>query len=78
MRDILTNFERKHPEGFTNLELEELLKQFPTINVDKFYSALFGNTCMVIDDEIINYPWDVEVAISCGLSNRDINNIEFD
>lgn len=71
-------FKTKHKEGFTNKEIEELLKQYPDINMEKFNDAMMGNTCMMKDGELINYPCDVEKAIRCGVENRELNSFEWD
>ena len=75
----VSEFKTKNEEGFTNDEMKELLKNnFEGINMDKFYNAMMGNTCMVIGDEIINYHCDVEKALRCGLENRDLTIGEWD
>ena len=74
----ISTFPKKNEIGFTDLELIELLKLFPNIHMDKFNDSLIGNTCQIIDKEIINYIWDVEKAIICGLENRDLTNAEWD
>ena len=71
-------FETKYKEGFTDSEIEELLKQYPNINREKFNNALMGITCMMIDKELIIYKSDVELALKCGLDNRDVRWYEWD
>jgi hypothetical protein len=60
----------KYEEGFTDLEIIELCK---SLNVDpiKVNKQLYGNTCRVIDGEIISYKWDVDLAIRCVQENRE-------
>ena len=75
---VFNKFETKHKEGFTQSEMEELLKKFPKINMDKFNGAMFGNTCMTIDEEMITYHCDVRSALYCGVENRDQRIGEWD
>ena len=75
---IFNKFETNSKYGFTNSEIEELLKKFPKINMDKFNDAMFGNTCMVIDGETIKYHHDVRSALYCGIENRDQRIDEWD
>jgi hypothetical protein len=72
------SFKTKHKEGFTDSEVEELLKDFPDINMDKFNDALMGNTCMMRDGEIIQYHCDILSALRCGIENRDLRVWEWD
>jgi hypothetical protein len=76
--DLVYGYKTKNKEGFTNKELDKLMKEFPALNEDKFNSAFFGNTCMKIDGEIIHYHCDVLTALRCGTENRDILPHEFD
>ena len=69
---------RSYEEGFTNLELQIILNKYGNINKDKFNRALFGNTCMMIDNNMINYPWDVRTALICGIENRNQTIWEMD
>lgn len=75
--DKVYNFKTKNKEGFTKEEMDTLLKEFPNINMDRFYDAL-STTCMVIDGEIITYHCDVEMALRCGLENRNLRSWEWD
>lgn len=75
---VFNKFETKHKEGFTQSEIEELLKKFPKINMDKFNGAMFGNTCMKIGEEMITYHCDVRSALYCGVENRDQRIGEWD
>ena len=78
IQETVETFKTKNTEGFTNPELGELLKQFPGMNMDKYYSAMTGNTCMMIDGEMIFYHCDIITAIRCGVENRDIRLSEWD
>lgn len=78
IKKVVNSFKTKNKEGFTESELKEFLKSYPEVNMDKFNNAMMGNTCMVIDNEIINYHCDVELALRCGLENRDPRPLEWD
>ena len=64
--------------GFNPDEVDELLKQFPDINMRKFNYALNGNTCMTIGGKMITYPCDLITALYCGMQNRDMISYEMD
>jgi len=75
---ILDNYPTKYTHGFTDAEIKDITSKIPNINMDKVYDALCGNTCMMIDNNMINYHHDVALAITCGVQNRDINAEEWD
>lgn len=78
LRDIVYNFPTKNEHGFIKSEIDELLKDYPNLNMDRFNDAMIGNTCMVIDNEIIIYHCDVLKALRCGIENRGLTFEEFD
>jgi len=78
LRDKVYNFKTKSEYGFTQAEMDTLLKDYPDIKMDKFNNAMMGNTCMVIDDEVINYHCDVLTALRCGIEDREMTFGEFD
>lgn len=69
---------RTNKEGFTNVEIAIILNKFDNINNEKVHGAMFGNTCMMINNHLINYPWDVSMALRCGIENRDLTVEEWD
>lgn len=71
-------YKTKYPEGFIKREIEELLKDYPGIHMDKFNDALMGNTCMMRNNEVISYHCDIEKAIVCGTENRRLRSWEWD
>ena len=71
-------FPTKHKEGFVQSEVDQLLRDYPDIDIEKFNSALMGNTCMVKEGEIVQYHWDIEKALLCGIEKRNLNNYEWD
>jgi len=78
IKKLVNNFKTKNPEGFLWSEINELLKNFSKINMGKFYDAMNGNTCMIGKDGIIHYHCDVELAIRCGIENRNFRLGEWD
>lgn len=78
IRDKVYSFKTKYKEGFVKSEIEELLKDYPDVNKEKFDDALAGITCMVKDENIVIYHCDIETALKCGVENRDIGSHEWD
>lgn len=78
IRDFIYNYKTIYPEGFINTEIEEILKLYPNINMDKFNDAMMGNTCMLRDNNIINYHCDIYNAIISGVENRKLTIGEWD
>lgn len=77
-RKDIENFKTKNEEGFVQSEIEQLLLNYPGINMEKFNGALNGITCMKIDNELVIYHCDVEKALLCGIEDRDLNIYEWD
>ena len=75
---IVYSFDTSVYEGYTKHDVEELLKQFPDINKEKFDKALLGNTCAIVNEEIIMYKHDILTALRCGVENRDMYLWEWD
>ena len=75
---ILDNYPAKHEHGFTDAEIQDITSKIPNINMKKVLDALMCNTCMVVDDTIVNYYSDVRLAITCGIQNRDVDINEWD
>lgn len=78
IKDKVKNFKTESDWGFTKEEIEELLKDFPNINREKFNDALGGITVMLINGKIRIYPCDIEKALYCGIENRELTNSEWD
>ena len=78
IQDKVYSFPTKHQDGFTIEEMTELLKDFEGINMDAFNNALVGNTCLLIENEIVTYRCDLLTAIYCGMNNREVLPHEFD
>ena len=68
-----------HKMGFNSSEVKELLKKYPDLNQDKFDSALRGITCFFSEETgVIIYHCDIELALHCGLDNREPTSLEWD
>jgi hypothetical protein len=75
---LVYNYPTKYQMGFTNSEIQDLLKNFPNLNRQYYDNALFGTTCTMIDGEMITYHCDIENAIICGLKGTNIGGIQWD
>ena len=79
LNDRVYNYKSKSVYGLIEAEIQDVLKDYPDCNMEKYNDAMMGNTCMVNDDkEIINYYCDVYSAILCGVENRDQTLQEWD
>jgi len=76
--DKVYSFKTKYPQGFINSEINELMKDYPDMDIEKFYDALKGITCMVIEGHTIIYHCDVENALRCGIEKRGLTLGEWD
>ncbi len=79
IREEVYNFKTKYPQGFVRSEIDEIISKFEGLNMDKFYNALMGITCMVSPEkETIIYHCDIEKALHCGVENRNLYLHEWD
>ena len=69
---------RTNKEGFTNVEVHIILNKFDNIVEKRVNNSFMGNTCMMIDNNMINYPWDVRTALICGIEDREETIWEMD
>jgi hypothetical protein len=79
--DFVTTYPRKHEQGFVHTEITAILKTCKRVegfSEEKFYDALMCNTGLLIEGEFITYPHDIELAVACGLENRDLTISEWD
>jgi hypothetical protein len=74
----VSKYKTKYKEGFIQSEIDDLLKEYPAIDMLKFNNALMGITCMIIDKEIIVYHHDIEKALRCGIEKRNLHLYEWD
>jgi hypothetical protein len=74
---IVRNTSTEYPEGFTLLEEHKLIKRFPQryFSYEKYYDALQGTCCKIIDNEILINPGDLILAIKCGMQNKNVNEL---
>lgn len=72
------DYPTKNEEGFINSEIEELLKDYPEVDMDLFDGALMGNTCMMRDGDTIMYHCDIYKALCCGLRGSGLKPYEWD
>lgn len=82
---IVNSYKRKHNFGFTNSEINDLIKICTknykiSFNREKYRDAMNGITCMRDEKtkEFIIYPRDVINGITCGIENRNLNIFEWD
>jgi hypothetical protein len=78
LSEKINNYPTKHKEGFIKSELDELLKDYPNIDMNKFNEAMMGNTCMVKEGQVVMYHCDIELALRCGIEKRGIRGYEMD
>ena len=78
VRKDISEFKTKYPQGFIKSEIEELLKKYPDIDMESYHNATMGNTCMIINEEVIEYHHDIERAIICGIEKRPLRSYEWD
>ncbi len=80
LEKIVYEYPTKNKEGFIEEEMDALLSRFPKdqLNMDKWYGAMMGNTCMMRDGKFINYHCDVLLALKCALENREPTIFEWD
>lgn len=77
--DKVYNYKTKYPQGFIASEVEEVLKNYPDIDMKRFDDAMMGNTCMVSpDNQAIIYHCDIEKALLCGIEKRGLKFYEWD
>lgn len=69
---IVSEYKTKYKYGFTKEEILDVLKNFPKINMTKFHEATFGDTCEMVDGDLITFHCDLKKALRCGIENRDL------
>jgi hypothetical protein len=77
---IVFSFTRIHPNGFNPTEIEELLKLFPIIDLEKFNFEIHDDTYIM--DEVnnlpIRYTIDIYRAIDVAVTGRLVHSLEWD
>ena len=57
-----------YDEGLTDSDIKNLIdNELPMITIDDYNKVGSVNTCIVIDDNIINYHWDVIRTLNIAL-----------
>ena len=67
---FVEEYPTKYREGFTDSELNAIVNKISEIyefDYKAYRGSLFGNTCMMIDGEMINYHTDVRGALYRGV-----------
>lgn len=77
LEEMVYTFPCKYTQGFVDEEINELLA-FYNIERKDFNDKHGINTCMLIDNEIINYHCDIYSTINCCLQKRNKNSFEWD
>ena len=78
LKDLVYSYETKYDEGFIDSEIEDILSKFSNLNMDKFQNALYGNTYMLKNNDVIMYHCDILTALRCATENRNMYAYEWD
>jgi len=79
IENIINNYKTRYSAGFIKSEMEEILKEFPEINMDKYNDAMLCHTVQISEtNETIYYHTDFRTALYCGVENRDMTTLEWD
>lgn len=79
VQTFVYDYPTKNKQGFTPAEMKDIVEKFPfEINQEKFDDAMMGNTCMMIDNEMIIYHCDIVTALRCGAEDRVMHWWEWD
>ena len=65
IREEVNSYKTKHKHGFTRDEYMKLLENYPGINMERFWDALWYY--QRIDDETVVFHRGIELAIRCGM-----------
>lgn len=76
--DRVYNYPTRNEMGFIREEYMKLLGEYPNINMEKFWDALNGITCINIDGETVIFHRDIFLAIVCGVEDRLPSSWEWD
>jgi hypothetical protein len=78
LENMVYGYNTKYKEGFLPEEQQELLENFPSINLEEYYETLGVNTCIMKEGKFVTYHCDVLTAIVCSLERRDKRLEEWD
>lgn len=77
IEEIVYVYPTKYEIGFLEEEINELLLEFGIKKKD--FNEKHGiNTCMIVDEDVINYKTDVYTTIKCCLEKREKSFFEWD
>ena len=62
IQEVVDNYPTKHKSGFTDTEINSLLKEY-SVNSKKFYYNLGVNTVSIIDGKTVTYHTDIKRAL---------------
>lgn len=79
---LVENFPTKHDAGFLEEEIQKVLEIVEDLgvefNTELFQGSLRGITCAVINERIVIYAHDLELALRCGMRGYGITVNEWD
>lgn len=78
IQDIVYNYKTKNKEGYTSDEMIDLLKHFPDVTKEQLGEALGVRTVIEINNEMVTWKDDVELALNCIINKRKPTIYEFD
>ena len=74
IKEIIDSFPRKHPNGFNPSEIEEILKNFPKIDLEKFNDEISADTYMKDD---INNAGAIYTDLPAVIDDRIITTAHY-
>jgi len=81
VKTVVYNFDKQYEIGFTNEEIDVLLKEnYSNINMEKFENALNGITMYINPETHVGLIYDIDIVkgIICGIQNRELTAEEWD
>ncbi len=79
IQEIVDAYERENEIGLLEEEIIDIIEyHFDDFSIEKYNNAMMGNTCGSKDGKLLNYPWDVVVALKCGVEKRELTAAEWD
>lgn len=70
LHGLIYNYVSKYEDGFIESEIQDILSRYPEIDTDIFDNCLFGDTCAIIDGELVRYRTDISHAMVVALENK--------
>jgi hypothetical protein len=69
--EIMNTTTKYDGKGFTNDEANQILRKYSVTDMEAFNDGMGVNTCMIIDDQIINYHCDIARAVCYALKKQN-------